>query len=251
MIREVYDNDNAQEIFQLELERAVQTGCATIIIEPSDLGEETERWISTGFYLHKTSILFGIGSLAAGKNGLFSSVIGDETLIIIVGIYWSEKRFASLPMSLTSCLCASLYTACWSFDPCSSYTVPLFSCYQVQKWFHNVMNCRLRKDPDRKRVPERGKLAPRPGRAWRHLRWFWFVESRQHFQTASTPLSRPLPSPWAWWKYRPPHECANPNHILFLFVRGLHQYKNECFTSGKNKLIWNGAHKCWIWIWIF
>ena len=35
VIREIYDSENAQEIFEIELERAIQSGCKTIIIEPT------------------------------------------------------------------------------------------------------------------------------------------------------------------------------------------------------------------------
>merc|ERR1712223_590391 len=104
VIREVYDSDNAQEIFELELEKALQTGCKTIIIEPTALGEDTERWLSYGYYLYSSSLLTGLSS-------------------VFIALYWSEKRLLPFPLSFTSCLCASLYTVCWAFDPCSQYKV--------------------------------------------------------------------------------------------------------------------------------
>ena len=125
VIREVYDSDNAQEIFEMELERAIQvkpkekstfyytrlncnfsfqSGCKTIIIEPTQLGEDTERWISYGNYLRRGAILAGMASIA-------------------VGFYWEDKKFLPLPLGFTSSLCASLYTVCWAFDPCSLYKV--------------------------------------------------------------------------------------------------------------------------------
>ena len=97
IIREVYDSDNAQELFEMELERAlqvkfflvvnsqtgvqynltiplftnqyfiiVQVGCRTIIIEPTKLGDETSRWISIGNLLHKVALMSGFGAFAIG-----------------------------------------------------------------------------------------------------------------------------------------------------------------------------------------
>ena len=94
MIREVYDNDNAQEIFEVELERAIQvnefqfffptlltvdftkfstlkTGCKTIIIEPTALGEDTERWLYYGNRLYQSSVLTGLTSIFIGKKSTF------------------------------------------------------------------------------------------------------------------------------------------------------------------------------------
>ena len=100
VIREVYDSDNAPEIFEMELERALQVslrfrdigvewpidqnystkiprshhlylfekvGCRTIVIEPTQLGEDTARWISIGDLFHKIALLSGCGSFAIGK----------------------------------------------------------------------------------------------------------------------------------------------------------------------------------------
>lgn len=68
VIREVYDSENAEEVFEMQLERALQAGCRTIVIEPNRLGDETGRWIMVGNCLHKTAVLSGIGSLTAGRK---------------------------------------------------------------------------------------------------------------------------------------------------------------------------------------
>ena len=81
-----------------------QSGCKTIIIEPTQLGEDTERWISYGNYLRRSAVVAGMAS-------------------IMVGFYWEDKTFLPLPLGFTSSLCASLYTVCWAFDPCSLYKV--------------------------------------------------------------------------------------------------------------------------------
>lgn len=66
VIREVYDSNSAHETFEIELERALEAGVLTIIIEPTTLGDETARWISVGNCLHKTAVLAGIGSIISG-----------------------------------------------------------------------------------------------------------------------------------------------------------------------------------------
>lgn len=66
IIREVYDSDSAHETFELELERALESGVPTIVIEPTTLGDETARWIAVGNCLHKTAVLAGFGAIVSG-----------------------------------------------------------------------------------------------------------------------------------------------------------------------------------------
>lgn len=66
VIREIYDGENAQERFELELERALEAAVPVIVIEPVRLGDETARWISVGNCLHKTAVLAGLGSIITG-----------------------------------------------------------------------------------------------------------------------------------------------------------------------------------------
>lgn len=68
MIQEVYDNEFAHHTFAAELERALEANCSIIVIEPTQLGEETARWIYVGNCLHKTAIVTGVASLFGGKN---------------------------------------------------------------------------------------------------------------------------------------------------------------------------------------
>jgi len=104
IIREIYDNENAHEAFGEELERALEAGCHTIIIEPSRLGDETARWISVGNCLHKTAVLAGLGSIA-------------------VGWAWPDRPALFVPLTCTSLFCTGLYTVSWQFDPCCQYQV--------------------------------------------------------------------------------------------------------------------------------
>jgi len=104
VIREVYDHEYSQDFFSIELEKALESQCALIVIEPTQLGEETARWIAFGNYLHKTAVISGITS-------------------IISGFAWPDNFAPQAPLSIISTLCTGLYTACWQFDHCVKYQV--------------------------------------------------------------------------------------------------------------------------------
>lgn len=67
VIREVYDSEYSQQLFSMELEKALESCCSIIVIEPNSLGEETARWITFGNYLHKTAVISGVTSIITGK----------------------------------------------------------------------------------------------------------------------------------------------------------------------------------------
>ncbi|KAL0272121.1 UNVERIFIED_CONTAM: hypothetical protein PYX00_005212 [Menopon gallinae] len=104
LISEVYDNPNAYEIFEMELDRALEEGIDVIVIEPTRLGDETARWIAFGNYLHKTAVLAGMGSIATA-------------------FIWTDRPYFCLPLGIISILCTSIYTLSWQFDPCVKYQV--------------------------------------------------------------------------------------------------------------------------------
>lgn len=68
VIREVYDSEYSQHCFSMELEKALDSRCSYIVIEPSQLGDETARWISFGNYLHKTAVISGVASVISGTK---------------------------------------------------------------------------------------------------------------------------------------------------------------------------------------
>lgn len=72
IIREVYDSENSHETFEYELERALESECSLIVIEPTKLGDETSRWIAVGNCLHKTASLAGLGAIVTGLYSLQS-----------------------------------------------------------------------------------------------------------------------------------------------------------------------------------
>ncbi|XP_055687608.1 transmembrane protein 11 homolog, mitochondrial isoform X2 [Lutzomyia longipalpis] len=104
IVKEVYDDGNAQENFESELDKALYARFKYIIIEPPRLGEETARWITVGNLLHKTSVVSGIASIATG------------CLL--------PKRFIiTFPLCVVSIIFTSLYTVSWHYDPCCQYQV--------------------------------------------------------------------------------------------------------------------------------
>lgn len=104
IIREIYDGENAHEVFENELDRAIETKCSTIVIEPTKLGEQTARWISIGNCLHKTAVLSGFGSLIS----FFTC---------------PDKMFICCPLSVISLVCTGTYALSWQTDPCCKYQV--------------------------------------------------------------------------------------------------------------------------------
>lgn len=104
IIPEVYDDENAYENFENELEKALEAGYSVIVIEPSRLGDETARWIAVGNCLHKTAVAAGMVSVAAA-------------------LVWTEKPYICLPFGILSLLCTGVYTLSWQFDPCVKYQV--------------------------------------------------------------------------------------------------------------------------------
>ena len=104
IIREIYENDNASEYFENELEQALDNEVNYIIIEPSKLGEETARWITVGNCLHKTSVVAGAAGMTAG-------------------LVWPDRGLVYFPMCFLSTVCAGVYMISWQFDPCCKYQV--------------------------------------------------------------------------------------------------------------------------------
>lgn len=104
VISEIYDGENAHEAFENELDRALESKCDCIVIEPSKLGEETARWISVGNCLHKTAVLSGFGS-------------------ILSNIVWPDRLYISFPLTGISSFCMGVYAVSWQIDPCCKYQV--------------------------------------------------------------------------------------------------------------------------------
>ncbi|KAL1491142.1 hypothetical protein ABEB36_011784 [Hypothenemus hampei] len=104
IIREIYDGPDSQDFFAIELEKALDSCCSIIVIEPTELGEETARWISVGNTLHKLAVVSGVSSL-------------------VTGCLWPQLFAPQAPLGIFSVLCTGLYTASWQFDHCVKYQV--------------------------------------------------------------------------------------------------------------------------------
>ncbi|GIY06214.1 transmembrane protein 11-B, mitochondrial [Caerostris extrusa] len=106
IIKEIYDGENAHEVFEAELEKALERQCSYILIEPTKLGEETARWILFGNFLHKTAVLSGFGS-------------------IMSCMVWPDRLFISFPLTSVSLFCTGVYGVSWQSDPCCKYQVEI------------------------------------------------------------------------------------------------------------------------------
>ncbi|KAI2808307.1 hypothetical protein RDWZM_005625 [Blomia tropicalis] len=102
IIREIFDG--AHELFENELEHALDINCETIVIEPCRLGEETARWIFVGDCLSRTSIITGLGS-------------------IMSAYLLPDRPMAQFSLLATSLLTNSIHTLSWQSDTCSAYRV--------------------------------------------------------------------------------------------------------------------------------
>ncbi|CAG0919763.1 unnamed protein product [Notodromas monacha] len=103
-VREVYNGENALEIFEDTLERALDEQHELIVIEPAQLGKQTENWIAFGNCIQNTSILTGFGSVVAGA-------------------LLPEKPLSYVTLGTISVFLTALYGVSWLTDPCVAYQV--------------------------------------------------------------------------------------------------------------------------------
>lgn len=158
IIREIYENDNAAEYFENELEHALDSKTQTIIIEPSKLGDETARWITVGNCLHKTSVLSGLVCLSSG-------------------LAWKEKGLLYFPLGFVSVVCAGVYAVSWQFDPCCKYQVE-YDSRRLQKLpLHTITSSSpvvlVRRDDTRRKVLHNTlALASAAYCGWKFYEWY-------------------------------------------------------------------------------
>lgn len=94
----------AYEMIEADLERALESGAKTIVIEPARLGEATAKWIAVGDYLHRTAVFSALGSLTT------ATVCPDRPLIY-------------MPLATAGFLSSFLYSTTWQRDPAINYRV--------------------------------------------------------------------------------------------------------------------------------
>ena len=159
IIREIYENDNATEVFENELEHALESRKHTIIIEPSKLGDETARWITVGNCLHKTAVLGGMVAL-------------------MTGVTWKDYGFLYFPLGFSSLVCAGVYAVSWQFDPCCKYQVE-YDSSQLQKLpLHNLTSSSpvvlVRRDDTRRKILHNTiALAAGAYCSWQFYEWYF------------------------------------------------------------------------------
>lgn len=100
------DEGFTKELYDLELEHALSFHYSMIVIEPKALGDQVSRWIRVGNFLHKTSVVCGLGCL-------FSPLVLPP----------NSRTNLSITMGSASLLLAAVYNMSWQYDPCCKYQV--------------------------------------------------------------------------------------------------------------------------------
>ena len=138
IIREIYENEDSLEDFEVELDRALDAEAKTIVIEPAKLGEETARWIRLGNWLHKSAVISGSICLIGGYLDLNNM---------------RQNMYVSLGM--VSIVCSGVYTISWQTDPCCKYQVE-DNVPKIERLLNNLSSTRpvvlVRKDDSRRKV---------------------------------------------------------------------------------------------------
>lgn len=100
-------NENfTKELYDTELEVALNRQHPMIVIEPKALGDQISRWIQVGNFVHKSSVLCSLGCLLS-------------PLILPP----SNRTMISMTLGGTSLLLTAVYDISWQFDPCCKYQV--------------------------------------------------------------------------------------------------------------------------------
>lgn len=132
IIKEVYDGENSPEIFEQELDKALENDCDIIIIEPNRLADETAQWIRVGNCLHKTAVVCGLSSICISKYVTNARVLGAPYMmwwdLVFVRFladiaFYRQSCTLCIPLTVASVVCTGLYTVCWQCDPCCKYQV--------------------------------------------------------------------------------------------------------------------------------
>ena len=100
------DENFKQELYDTELEVALNRQYPMIVIEPQVLGDQISKWIQVGNFVHKFSVLCSLGCLVSP----FILPPNNRTII-------------SMTLGGTSLLLTALYDLSWQFDPCCKYQV--------------------------------------------------------------------------------------------------------------------------------
>ena len=109
------DENFKKELYDTELEVALNRQYPMIVIEPQVLGDQISRWIQAGNFLHKSSVLCSLGCLASP----FLLPPNNRTII-------------SMSLGGSSLLLTALYDLSWQFDPCCKYQVE-YNCDNLVK----------------------------------------------------------------------------------------------------------------------
>lgn len=154
------NNGDQDEFLEDQLEDALEEGIPYIIIEPSRIGDETTKWIQMGNFLHKTTVLAGLGCLTTG--------------LTLPNRY---KNFIHIPLGAMSLSSVILYTASWQYDPCCKYQVEndrrtLESLHIDNLSSNSVVVLKRRDDKYRKRLHNFIALMVASYFGWNVYKWY-------------------------------------------------------------------------------
>eukprot|EP00794_Sanderia_malayensis_P008841 gene8841-9789_t len=106
VIREVFGSEDPDTYSEEQLEDALEDEITYIVIEPSRVGNETSKWILLGNFLHKTTVLAGLGCLSSG--------------LLLPTKY---RNYICIPLGVMSLSSVLIYGMSWQYDPCCKYQV--------------------------------------------------------------------------------------------------------------------------------
>jgi hypothetical protein len=87
------------------------------------VADETSRWILVGNCLHKTGVVFGLASIASGKDQVKDKLEDPLTFLLFQGFVWPTNLTASSSFGFVSLFCTSLYAVSWDTDSCVQYQI--------------------------------------------------------------------------------------------------------------------------------
>ena len=107
IIRDVITaDDHTLEVLEEQIQHAFESATQHIIIESAELGDNITKWIITGNFFHKTSVISGL-------------------LSMISPLFCPQKYrvFVTLPLCGINLMCTVMYNFSWHRDACCKYQV--------------------------------------------------------------------------------------------------------------------------------
>lgn len=95
--------EESSQTTDIQLQNAMKSDNHIIVVEPEGLGEMVSMWITIGNFLHKLTIISGLG--------------------VITSACIFKKPYICCCLCITNIFSATLYSLAWQFDPYTKYRV--------------------------------------------------------------------------------------------------------------------------------